>query len=714
MTNGVPSEYAPRRAGASVGADRRLSVTNEGLFRITHAALVAAGITNPIGSELRLFCRTQEIALAVSSDGVWSTNDFAVFYGWPHDGYWTITNVYWLGRGGNGLRMNARNAAPQPGWPEQTSHLRTVYYDRKTIFVPTYRPTDGSFDHWFSHNLFSTPTNLFVSTPHRLVTGTATVHLALWGRTSSASHDPDHATRLSFNGSNVQTSRFDGMSFHLATNLVLQSSMSNGLNTIQLQQVFTGATDVASLEWLTVTYEASNTLSGGSLDLTGRPTSNNYVAAPWNTNEIPWLLDITDPYRPVRLTNYVVDVDGATGRVRWSDVALDGARYRLAAPTTLIDIAVPPPVLFRDFTNTARQADYLIIYHASLSTGAYVLAKHRACDGMRTLMVPIESVYDEFSYGIKDARAIKQFIGFAYHHWVDPPPRYVLLVGDGTYDPRNRMGVSAPIDFIPVWMGPAAFEYAAQDGWLTAVDGADLLRDVQIGRLPFSSHALVTGAITRLINYENASTGAVWRRRALYAADTNAPPNHFQTYSDTHILTNLLQADVSTFLRAYFNGTNSAAVLASITNAINGTITNGPVMSVSYFGHGWYNDWALGFNTSHVAALNNPGSQPFFTIWTCANGAFANPTNQSMAERLMERPFNRGASAVLSASALSVNEAARFMADGFFRAFTNGAPRLRMGAALDAGILSLYGYSPFSEEMLFYNLFGDPAHVVRP
>ena len=714
MTNGVPMEFAPRRAGSEVGADRRIHVDQEGLYRITHQSLLAAGITNPVGAELRLFCRTQEIALAVSSDDVWTTNDFAVFYGWPHDGYWTITNTYWLGFGGAGLRMTTRNAAPQPGWPEQTSHWRTVHFENKVLFIPTYRPMDAAFDHWITMNVFSNATNVFISSPDRVPSGSAVVYLALWGRSSSAAHDPDHATRFSINAQGVQTSRFDGMTFHLATNIFPQSALSNGLNTIQLRQTFTGATDVASLEWLTLEYEASNRVANGRLSFAGRPISNNYTAAPWNTNEVPWLLDISNPFRPVKLANFTMDSSGATGRVRWANFALGTNRFWLASPTTLIDVAVSPPVLFHDLATTSRQVDYVFITHSTLSTGAYQLAKHRARDGMRTLMVSIDSVYDEFSYGIKDARAIKQFIGYAYHHWAGPPPRYALLVGDGSYDPQNRQKATNLNERIPVWMGPAAFEYCAQDGWFATVDGSDYLRDVKIGRLPFATHALVTGAITRLINFESASNSAVWRTRALCVADTNGPPNSFQTMSDTHILTNLLKAGVPTYRRAHFDGANSVAVLNTITNTINGTHTNGPVFSVSYFGHGWFNDWAVGFNNGHVAALSNSGSQPFFTVWTCANGAFANPTNQSMSERLLERPYNRGASAVFSASGLSVNEAARRLADGFFKLFTNAAPRLRIGDAIDAGCLELFAFSTNSEEMLFYNLFGDPAQVVKP
>lgn len=709
MTLGIPAEFAPRRAGADVGADRQILVSQEGLYRITFSALAAAGISNPVGSQLRLFCRTQEIALAVSSEGLWSTNDYAVFYGWPHGGNWSITNVYWLGIGGTGLRMSFRNATPQPGWPERTTHWRTARYGPDRLFIPTYRPQDGGFDHWVAHLLTNmSSVTITVATPHRVLSQTGSVSLLYWGRSAT-----NHATRFTINSGLVQTSSYAGQSSYTTNFLYPQTVLSNGANTIRFQQLL-GDSDSAWVDWMELMYVASNVPIAGELAMEGMPISNNYVVSPWNTNEVPWLLDITKRGRPVLLTNFALQSSGSTGLIRWADFAFETNRFWIGSPTTLIDAVVSPPVLFSGFTSAARQADYLFITHPTLATGAYQLAKHRARDGMRTLIVPIDSVYNEFSYGIKDARAIKQFIGYAYHHWAAPPPRYVLLVGDGNFDPFNNYGVTNNTDLIPVWMGPAAFDYSAQDGWFATVDGSDYLRDVQIGRLPFSTHALVTGAITRLMSYENASTNATWRGKALYVADTNGPPNNFQTISDTHILTNLLKAGIATNTRAYFNGANSAAVLNTMTNVINGTNPNGPVFSVSYFGHGWNNDWAVGFNNGHVATMNNPGSQPIFTVWTCANGAFANPTNQSMAERLMERPFNRGASAVLSASALSVNEAARTLADGFFRSFTNAPPRHRLGDAIDAGCLNLFGFSTNSEELLFYNLFGDPAQVVRP
>lgn len=713
MTNGSPDEFAPRRTGASFGAQRKILVSAEGIHRIDYSSLIAAGISNPVGSQLRLFWRTQEIALATSSQGPWSAGDYALFYGWPNSGYWSSNNVYWLAHTGFGLRMQATNASENGSWPVVTTHWRTVHYDKKQIFIPFYRPMDDRFDHWISHNVFShAETNILIATPDRLLNATASVHAMLWGRTSSPAHDPDHQTRFSINGTIVQTSSFDGAVGHLAQFSVPQTLFSNGWNTFGFRQVFTAVSDVVSIEWVSLCYRASNRISEGVLSFWGITGSSTYAAAGWNTNHFPWLFDVTDPVRPVLLTNISVLSMGATGTVRWSWSSPQSNRFYLANSNAWIPAAISPPIEFQNLADTNRRSDYIILSAPPLATAAYALARFRARQGFRPLIVPIENVFDEFSYGVRDARAIKQFLGYAYHHWAQRP-RYVVLVGDGSYDPRNRMNVTSPVDLIPVWLGPSAYDFCAQDGWYACVDGPDLLRDLRIGRFPFSTPDLVSNAVARIIQYESASPSASWRSKALAVADTNQAPNFFQTVSDTFVYTNLLLAGVPTRTRAYYNGMNSATVVSTITNVINAAHPGGPVFSVSYFGHGWNNDWAVGFNVSHASTLINSASQPFFTIWTCANGAFAHPTNQSMAERLMERPPNRGASAVLSASALSLNEAAARLADGFYSSFTNSGP-IRLGEAMDRAFLSLFAFSPESAEHLFYNLFGDPAHVVRP
>lgn len=709
MTEGIPAEYAPRRAGALVNADRKISVTNEGLFRITYSNVVAAGITAPVGAELRLFNKTQEVALATSNQGVWGANDYAVFYGVPHDGYWTVTNSYWLGVGGSGLRMGQRNAAPQAGAPVRDTHLETVRYQPNNIFAPTYLPQDNSFDHWFANHIFTTSTNIYVATPHRVPLGTGTVTLSVWGRSADAFVAPDHVTRFVLNGANVQTAAFDGMVQHLATNYIAQNTLSNGLNTIQLRQQSASSNDIASLQWAEVAYWASNRVQNGRLLFSGESSTNNYIVAPWNTNETPWLLDVRQPHAPVRLINYEISGADSSGELKWGDYASGTNRYFVASPTALVNVAISAPVLFQNLADTTRNYDYLIIADGNLTTSAYRLAKYRARDGMRTLMVPIGSVYDEFSYGIKDARAIKQFLGYAFHHWA-VSPRYTLLVGDGNYDPRNNLKLANPAaDAIPVFLDAAGFEYSVQDNWYGTVNGPDLLTDIQIGRLPFNSPSNVDNAISKIIGFEAASASAAWRKKALLVADSyDGPFNDFKTASESQVKPALLSrglAVTTSYLQD--QGGQTAINRMIVTNAV-----NAGTWAVNYFGHGAPLEWATGMNDVYVNQLRNT-AWPVFTIMTCNNGSFANPTADCMASVLVQRN-QRGASATLSASALSIQQAAGHYVEGLYAYFTNAPPRARLGDAIQAGLLELSDYSPGSRELLFYNLFGDPAQVVVP
>lgn len=706
MTQGVPSEYASRHAGAEVGANHRIVISQPGLYRLTYSNLLAAGLGAPVGSALRLFCRTQEIALATSNEGVWSNTDHAVFYGWPHDGYYTTSNTFWLGTGGSGLRMATRTAAPLEGAPNQTTRWVTATYEPNKIFSPIFRPTDDSFDHWFALSIVNSgQTNFVLPTPDRVHVGNATLNLGLWGRSSSGAYNPDHATRITINSLNTQTSTFDGLLFHLSTTVVAQAVLSNGANQVTLRSMITNVSDNVSLEWARLTYQASNRVVSGELGFTGYGGSNNYACGPWNTSAVPWLLDITQRGQPVRLLDAEVVSVGTTGQVRWGDASAGSNTYWLAEPWRVVDVPVAPARAFRGLADTTRQADYLIIADRSLSTSAYRLAKHRARDGLRTLVVPVDEVYDEFSYGIKDAGALKQFIGYAFHHWADPPPRYVLLVGDGSYDPRNQLGLAGAQDFIPVHLGASPNEYCSLDGWFATVNGSDYLGDVVMGRFPVSTDAQMSNVVAKIVGFEAAATNASWRRKALCVADQN-DVNDFRAASDTYAVSNLVAAGVTTITKAYHAG-NTATTRATIMNAIDGGL-----FSVTYFGHGYTADWAVGFNTTHVDQLNNT-VWPIFNVLTCENGDFDNPQTECMTEKLLERS-QRGAVATVSAAALSLQAVAEQFADGFYTALGSGTPRLRLGDLVAAGFLNLWGYSPNSEELLFYGLFGDPALVVKP
>lgn len=87
-------------------------------------------------------------------------------------------------------------------------------------------------------------------------------------------------------------------------------------------------------------------------------------------------------------------------------------------------------------------ADYLIVTHPNFMSQAKRLASLHENNGLSVHVVPIEEVFNEFSGGTQDPTAIKTFAKMFYDRAEGDPskqPKYLLLFGDGTYDPLDRV-----------------------------------------------------------------------------------------------------------------------------------------------------------------------------------------------------------------------------------------------------------------------------------
>jgi hypothetical protein len=93
-----------------------------------------------------------------------------------------------------------------------------------------------------------------------------------------------------------------------------------------------------------------------------------------------------------------------------------------------------------DLRNKAQQADYLMLTHRRLRQAVEPLADFHRQRGLNVKLIDIEDVYDEFNDGVLAPSAIRDFISHAYHNWQQPRPRFVLLVGDASWDVRSEVG----------------------------------------------------------------------------------------------------------------------------------------------------------------------------------------------------------------------------------------------------------------------------------
>ena len=73
---------------------------------------------------------------------------------------------------------------------------------------------------------------------------------------------------------------------------------------------------------------------------------------------------------------------------------------------------------------------------------------------------------------------------------------YLLLVGDGTYDPRNYLGFGAN-DLVPVKLVDTAVAETASDDWFADFDG-DGLSEMAVGRLPAGTAAEASAMVAKI------------------------------------------------------------------------------------------------------------------------------------------------------------------------------------------------------------------------
>ena len=712
--NGQASDFAPRRAGVDANASIRIGVTNEAIYRITQATLTNAGAaaSSLIGANLRLFCRTQEVAIYVSNTGLWNTNDYLLFPGSGFSGSSTITNIYWLGFGSGGKRMGSRSVTPLAGNASVLSCRKTVTHNAPYFLDDAYRWDDESFDHWVDAlMIMDSVSRTYPLITDQIVAGDpADFNAVLYGKTSLDAVIPDHCTQILVNGTEIGRFFYDGqVTASVITNFA--GSWLRATNTIFFQQIRQSGVpvdlgDQAYLAHFSMTYSRSLIQEQNALLFNGRVATTNYQVGGFTSSTNFYAFDISDPANAVMLTGLQTTNTGAgTYAVRFGDSSAVSSRYAVCHTSGIKAASFVERTFFRDLASTNRQADYIIICPYAFRSQVYRLLKWRYAQGLSVAVVPLPDLFNEFSYGIADAAAIKQFIGYAFHHWVTPP-KYVLLAGIGTYDPKHNNSSWTLPDIIPVHMGPGYKLWAALDGWYATVKGADNVPDVALGRIPVRTEIELSNVISKIMTFEGIPSNDSWRTEALLVADSKDGGLDFRAASEAVRNNDLPIGFLATpAYKGYLDG-NSAFIV--------GEINYGKFL-VNYFGHGapdLWTDTPYLLTTSDVNGLNNNPFFPIVAMLTCANGDFQDPNRPCLVETFLKNA-NSGASACLASTGLATLDSGQHLASGFYRSMLTDRHR-RIGDSLLPAYTALYLQSGNTRELLSFELFGDPAMVVNP
>jgi len=163
-------------------------------------------------------------------------------------------------------------------------------------------------------------------------------------------------------------------------------------------------------------------------------------------------------------------------------------------------VFISPPV----FLEGPSYVDFYSQFRSSALGGSY-----------STIVVDVEQLYDQFSYGIKQhPLSIKRFMSMAKETW-SLKPEYLLLLGKGYVYHKARFNPSLyEENLIPVWGSTSSDRFFTSDDFLPT-------GSIPTGRLNVTSQYELEEYIYKLITYSNYQPEDDWRNNILHVEGGN-------------------------------------------------------------------------------------------------------------------------------------------------------------------------------------------------
>jgi hypothetical protein len=652
----------------AAGSAVKIEVRKDGWYRVTRSQLERAGANFTVPGRLRLYAHGREVPILVERGGV-------EFYGQGLDTPSTDTRTYWLVRGASGgLRMRVASSQTQRGSRFARSFPFVLERRYRTRYASV---QNGERENYFGQTINPEPTTL-VLRARDLAQPTGSLELVVDGLSELR-----HQVKVVVNDSEVGRIAFRAQAKVAKRFKLPRGVLHEGANSLTLTAVG-GDLDFSFIDTTRLTYPRRYEARHDALRFSLRPGAAARVTGFTRPNVS--VVDVTQPSSP-RLLRPTVR-RSASAFTAFIPPA-SRARKLLALTTTAAPAAVTRNRPSR--WHEPHAADVVIIgYRGFLPELARLKAFHER-EGLRVALVDVGDLYDEFTFGAHGPEALKAFLARARAEW-RPAPRYVLLGGDSTYDPRNYLHKPAR-DFVPTKTVDTQYMETASDDWFADFDG-DGVPEMAVGRLPVQTRAEAATVVNKIVGY---AQGPLASDEALLVSDTG-----FE--SATESLAKLLPSGTSALTVNRRDGPTDAAVRGRILDVLN----QGPSV-VNYYGHGSVDIWtgAPLLESADAATLRNAGHLSLFVMMTCLNGYFIEPTIPSLAEALLRAPQG-GAFAVWASSGLTVPGDQIRANEELFRQL-GGAQSPRLGDAM----VSAKSVIQDLDVRRTWILFGDPVTRLR-
>jgi hypothetical protein len=319
------------------------------------------------------------------------------------------------------------------------------------------------------------------------------------------------------------------------------------------------------------------------------------------------------------------------------------------------------------------QAEQLITLHAN---------PHN--ENLTGIVVTPDEIYNEFSSGVQDITAIRQFVRMLYQQSTILAPQYLLLYGTGSYLQKNRYDASNTV-MVPAFetynswsrtnskTGDDFYAFLDDNEGVIDMNGNasyfvsnttyNNLMDIGVGRLPVKNSSEATAVANKIAQYYNrveptssccdqaTQNTPDWRNWVCLIADDANPNTNWeygfvdqqegnaslilqnQRYNIDKIYEDAYQVETVPGGRRY----------PDVVTAINNRVAKGALI-IGYSGHGG----ELGLAHEEVITINqiqewnNINNMPLFFTATCEFSRYDDPSIESAGEDIILNPNGGG------------------------------------------------------------------------
>lgn len=715
----------PTRDWFETGRDYyKIPIARDGWYTVSKAQLVAAGaLPSQIDvPTMKMFYRGVQVPIVVRPD------TSVEFYGRANRGdstytdFFTDTSAYWLTWGGaTGLRFSPSFVDSIPPVTTSFSEMVTRHFEKNNYYFTGTTISDvinietvpgegwawGTPDQWFFPNT-TREYDFTLDSIDSLTSRQATIRVRLVSTTLNYT-TPNHRAQFWLVDSSVTRYlgevTFAGRASGSFTASFPHSYLKNGRNVLRIQSLNTGASpNQFYLDWFEVDYNRSLRASGNQAEFV-MPASGSLSRTTFRVSGFtsPYI-DVFDLATNRAITSVqIIASGGSQYEIAFRDTLRGSRHYVVAAEGGALPVPSVTRKQFADIRVNAQGADYLIITHRAFMNAAQQLAAHRqAVNGVRTAVIDVDALYDEFNYGIMNGTKLKQFIKHAYDTWQAPRPSYLLMFGDACWDYHRFLSSTIKTNYVPSYGVPVT------DNWYVTFNAdTSAMPFMFVGRIPVATPQQATETVQKIIAYDTYTLGE-WNKNFLFITGGNDPSEQslFNVYSEMMIGNKVLPSPIAgTPFRVY--KTTRGAIDGEHRERLKELVRNGLVF-MNFIGHSGGRIWGVDIGPPSELE-NTDGKLPFVSSTSCNVGGFAEPSSNVLAEDFL-LASNRGAIATWASSTLGFPGYGKDLSLDFLQGLRDSLRALGpLTTAPRIAMLRRYGNDYISVSTVHSNnLVGDP------